>query len=36
MEKKGKDYLIDIYIDDSAIGFDITPEMADSWYYPAL
>ena len=29
MEKKGKDYLIDIYIDDSAIGFDITPEMAD-------
>jgi hypothetical protein len=36
MEKKGKDYYFDLYVDDTSIGFDITPEMADSWYYPAL
>ena len=36
MEKKGKYYYFDLYVDDTSIGFDITPEMADSWYYPAL
>ena len=29
MEKKGKDYYFDLYVDDTSIGFDITPEMAD-------
>ena len=29
MNKLGKDYNLDIYVDDNSIGFDIIPEMAD-------
>lgn len=29
MEKKGKDFFVDLYVDTNNIGFDINPQMAD-------